>query len=337
MKDANGNDIPLDMKYSDRMIRSDEPCCYLSVEKKEKDLTPFYFSYPLPFECSITQRSMTTKQMIQEAASRETSSSQKEWGSLIYNEYILVSNTFLNAYECLHAITGSLGALHVTYFVDTSSPSKDVNMSIKIYHGLFTPLLSLLLFLCLFQFSAALWPMPRSLQMGTTLLKLHPHFDIQITGVSYCPPQDLLDAISRTKLHLFTDRLQRLVVGRGANDRAGLVHAPSLARLNLELNPNSPEIKSILEEATKEITTRNEVYSLTVPDTDHGVATLTATSSLGLLRGLTTFEQLWYQLSDTIYSYQAPVQISNDSPAYVRVPTYVVLSIYVTAVFVLFR
>jgi len=43
MKDARGNDIPLDGKYTDRTI-----------------------SYPLPFECSITPRSTTMKQLIQE-------------------------------------------------------------------------------------------------------------------------------------------------------------------------------------------------------------------------------------------------------------------------------
>lgn len=56
MKDARGNDIPLDGKYSDGMISS-----------------------PLPFECSITPRSIIAKQLIQEAVSRETNPpSQKE-------------------------------------------------------------------------------------------------------------------------------------------------------------------------------------------------------------------------------------------------------------------
>ena len=172
-------------------------------------------------------------------------------------------------------------------------------------------------FLCLFHFASALWPIPRSLQTGTTLLKLSPDFNIQLSGIY--PPQDLDDAIWRTQSRLCSDRLQRLVVGRGANDRAALKDAPSLSQLTLALTPGSPPIQSILEEATKEITTRSEAYSLTVPNTDQGVATLTANSSLGLLRGLTTFEQLWYQLSDTVYSYQTPVQITNDSPAYVRV------------------
>ena len=182
--------------------------------------------------------------------------------------------------------------------------------------GLFTPFLA---FSCLLHFASALWPMPRDLQTGTTLLKLSNKFDIQISSIPQAP-QDLHDAISRTMSHLKSDQLQRLIVGRGANDSAALADAPSLARLTVSLAPNSPPIKSIMEEATKEITKRIESYSLTIPDTDQGVATLTANSSLGLLRGLTTFEQLVYEVSGIGYLHQAPVKITNDSPAYVRVP-----------------
>lgn len=46
-------------------------------------------------------------------------------------------------------------------------------------------------------------------------------------------------------------------------------------------------------------------------------ALLVANSSLGLLRGLTTFEQLWYTLGAEIYTTEAPVRI-EDSPAFVR-------------------
>ncbi|KAF8817039.1 cytochrome P450 [Phlegmacium glaucopus] len=76
MKDARGNDIPLDGKYSDRMIRSGAGCLvFFSVES---DLMSLYLSYPLPFECSITPRSIITKQLIQDAALRETSPRQRE-------------------------------------------------------------------------------------------------------------------------------------------------------------------------------------------------------------------------------------------------------------------
>ena len=178
-----------------------------------------------------------------------------------------------------------------------------------------------LAFSCLFHFASALWPMPSSLQTGSTLLKLSNSCDqFKITFIDIPqPPQDLQDAISRTISRLYDDKLQRLIVGRGANDSAALANAPSLAQLTLKLTPNSPPIKSIMEEATKEITKRSESYSLTIPDTDGGIATLTASSSLGFLRGLTTFEQFWYQVFGTVYLHQAPVQITNDSPAFVRV------------------
>jgi len=166
----------------------------------------------------------------------------------------------------------------------------------------------------------ALWPIPRTLQTGTTLLKLSPNFRIEVDGISH-PPQDLLDAVSRTNTHLQSDKLQRLVVGRGSSDQAKLVNAPSLAKLMLSLTSPTPgSVRSIMEEATKAIGSRSESYSLVVPTSNSGLATIIANSTLGLLRGLTTFEQLWYDdSSGATYTYQAPVTISNDSPAYVSV------------------
>ncbi|KAJ2926079.1 hypothetical protein H1R20_g11013, partial [Candolleomyces eurysporus] len=72
--------------------------------------------------------------------------------------------------------------------------------------------------------------------------------------------------------------------------------------------------KSISEEAVAAIESRAEAYTLTVP-ADGSEAVLTASSSLGLFRGLTTFGQLWYDLDGATYSLQAPISI-NDSPAY---------------------
>ena len=156
--------------------------------------------------------------------------------------------------------------------------------------------------------------MPHSLQTGNTILKLSPNFKISTPAISN-PPQDLVDAINRTMSYLKGDQLGRLVVGRGAND--SVAQAPSLIALNLMLGSTSLPIKSITEEATKDIALRLESYSLSVPSTDQGTANITASSSLGLLRGLTTFTQLWYQTSETIYTYQAPVNI-NDTAAYVK-------------------
>lgn len=165
----------------------------------------------------------------------------------------------------------------------------------------------------------ALWPIPRSLQTGSTLVKLSSGFDIQVNGISKVP-QDLQDAISRTKTRLRSDKHQRLVVGRGATDSAALTHAPSLSKLTLSLTPSAGgTVNPIMQEATKDIAKRTESYSLTLPSSNGGIATITASSSLGLFRGLTTFEQLWYDDSTGVtYTYQAPVTITNDSPAFVR-------------------
>jgi hexosaminidase len=130
-------------------------------------------------------------------------------------------------------------------------------------------------------------------------------------------PQDLLDAISRTKSHLQTDKLERLVVGRGSTDSAALTHAPSLSTLTLSLTPSAGgKVNSIMEEATKDIASRAESYSLSLPASG-GSASIIASTSLGLLRGLTTFEQLFYYDGISVtYAYQAPVTINDDTPAY---------------------
>ncbi|RXW23789.1 hypothetical protein EST38_g2062 [Candolleomyces aberdarensis] len=184
----------------------------------------------------------------------------------------------------------------------------------------------------------ALWPVPRNLETGTSLLKLSPSFDIQFdAGSGLSPPQDLLDAISRTKHRLWNDKLGRLVVGRGEDDREGLESASSLSLLTLTLDSHSKSTNDdddgsstshtllpISVEAVKDIGSRSEEYSLKVP-ANGSPAVITANSSLGLLRGLTTFEQLWYWLpgdvgeedgGGIVYAHQAPVFIGKDHPAF---------------------
>lgn len=158
-----------------------------------------------------------------------------------------------------------------------------------------------------------LWPIPRNLQTGTTLLRLASSFDMQVN--IHSPPQDLLDAVSQAKTYIQTDKLQRLVVGRGANDSVALGRAPALPGLTISLL-SSAAPRSIAVEAVAPLGTRSEGYSLTIPS-DGTSATLTANSTLGLYRGLTTFGQLWYDLAGVTYTYQAPVKIVNDIPAFV--------------------
>ena len=164
---------------------------------------------------------------------------------------------------------------------------------------------------------AALWPIPRSLSTGSTPLVLSRTFDIEV-NVAH-PPADLLSAVSRTKSFLRTDKFERLVVGRGSTDRAAVQRAHQLPRLELSLAPGAA-VHSVMQEAIKPIGTRREEYVLRVP-ANGGSATLEANSTLGLVRGLTTFEQLWYDLDGTgtgaaTYMLNAPVNIV-DSPAFV--------------------
>ncbi|TFK70523.1 N-acetylhexosaminidase [Pluteus cervinus] len=158
----------------------------------------------------------------------------------------------------------------------------------------------------------ALWPIPRTLQTGTSFVKLSPDFGITVNVNN--PPQDLLDAVSRTKAYIQTDKLQRLTVGRGANDSSAIRSAPMLAELRVSLNSGST-VRPIADESVRPLAQRVEGYSLTVPS-NGSAAVLTANSTLGLFRGLTTFQQLWYDLSGVTYSYQVPVVISNDTPAF---------------------
>ncbi|ESK95657.1 glycoside hydrolase family 20 protein [Moniliophthora roreri MCA 2997] len=159
---------------------------------------------------------------------------------------------------------------------------------------------------------AGLWPMPRSLETGDDLLKLADGFDFAISIPE--APQDLVDAVTRAKTLLQNDKLQLLVPDRGASKSDALKNAKTLPGLTLGLTDDVP-VRPIATEATDDIQARDESYSLSVPS-DGTAATLTANTTLGLLRGLTTFGQLWYDLEGTTYTTIAPATIVNDAPAY---------------------
>lgn len=157
----------------------------------------------------------------------------------------------------------------------------------------------------------ALWPRPKSLTNGTTILTLASSdaFTILADGL----PDDLQQAAGRTKDRLFQDNLQELVPAHVISNFDG---APALSQLTLTLTGSGNT--SITEETTQlTVENRTESYKLTVPD-DGSAATLTSDSALGLFRGLTTFEQLWFTSGDasTVYTAIAPIEI-DDSPAYV--------------------
>lgn len=160
----------------------------------------------------------------------------------------------------------------------------------------------------------ALWPQPRSLQTGSDALRLDTSFFINVAVPN--APDDLVAAAERTLALLSSDNLGRLVLGRGADDLPAVRAAAALSSLTLSLTNNGTAPGPIATEAALPLGSRDEAYSLVVP-ADGSDAVLSANSSLGLFRGLTTFAQLWYTASGTVYTLGAPVAI-QDSPAYVR-------------------
>lgn len=182
---------------------------------------------------------------------------------------------------------------------------------------LFT-LFSLLLCIC-YEPASAIWPIPSTISVGQEALLLSEDFSFQLDFSG--APQDLLNAIERTQQRLHNDRLARLVVGRGASDANELLNAGKLDALHLSLSSNSDgqimTIKSISDEITSSIDDRieRESYSLQIPSSGRD-ALLVANSTLGLLRGLSTFEQLWYTYGKYIYTLNAPLDVT-DKPAYV--------------------
>lgn len=170
--------------------------------------------------------------------------------------------------------------------------------------------------------SLALWPQPTSIQTGSSALILSPNFTFTLdSSLSASAPSDLTDALSRTSTHLYTDKLERLVVGRGSADFNITSTAPTLSSLTLSLTPTNNDdtngtILSIAQEAQKKLGDRDEGYSLSIP-ADGTNAVLSANTTLGLFRGLTTFEQLWYTMDDgEVYALGVPVTI-EDAPVYV--------------------
>ncbi|KAJ7162926.1 N-acetylhexosaminidase [Mycena filopes] len=171
--------------------------------------------------------------------------------------------------------------------------------------------LSLLGLATLLPSALALWPLPTGLSLGTTPVTLSKGFDIKIAIPN--APADLVAAVQRAKGYLAKDKLQALVVDRGASSASAIKKAKSLPSLTLSLTSKGP-VNSISKEAIAPIESRVESYTLTVPADGSG-AVLKANSTLGLFRGLATFGQLWYDWEGATYTLSAPVQIS-DAPAY---------------------
>ncbi|RDX42542.1 N-acetylhexosaminidase [Lentinus brumalis] len=130
---------------------------------------------------------------------------------------------------------------------------------------------------------------------GNSPVKLSSEFDIHVRFAN--PPADLRAAISRTKSSLFSGKFERLVLGRGSADADLLKDARTLVSLELSLAAGSL-VRSIAEETNQPIEAKSD-----------------ANSTLGLFRGLATFEQLWYDYEGTKYTLQGGAEI-NDGPSF---------------------
>jgi hexosaminidase len=137
----------------------------------------------------------------------------------------------------------------------------------------------------------AIWPRPTTLNVGSTAVRLSPSFSINLPDGA---PSDLKAAVDRAVAQLKGDQLERLVVGRGSADASRIQSARELKKIELKYAGGNSTAKrgSLQDEATAALGTRNEAYALTVP-ADGSTATISASSNLGLFRGLTTFTQMW--------------------------------------------
>ncbi|KAF8512648.1 beta-hexosaminidase [Hysterangium stoloniferum] len=158
---------------------------------------------------------------------------------------------------------------------------------------------------------AGLWPAPTELSTGNTVLRLGTLFKFHPRIKK--TPRDLKAAMSRSRAFLFSDKLQMLVPDRGANYAHAVKAAKVLTGMILSLEDDAVA-EAIADEATKPIKQRDERYTLTIPS-DGGPGTLTAKTTLGLYRGLTTFEQLWYDVDGLTFTTLAPITI-HDAPAF---------------------
>ncbi|OAX34525.1 hypothetical protein K503DRAFT_868857 [Rhizopogon vinicolor AM-OR11-026] len=124
------------------------------------------------------------------------------------------------------------------------------------------------------------------LPSGMTALEVSPsfYFDVQVEGA----PVDLYDAVGQVQYYLETDQPLSLT--------------------------SSATVEPIASEAVTLLGTRSEEHQLTIL-ADGSTATLTANSTLGLYRGLTTFNQLFYYYGGVTYTLLAPISIT-ETPAY---------------------
>lgn len=184
--------------------------------------------------------------------------------------------------------------------------------------------------------TSAIWPAPKSFFQGHQLAKLSDDFYISFAGpLASNAPADLDEAAVRTLEQIRTEKHHILVPDLGESDRQTIKGSTELEKLELRLSSKGATAwlvdtvrsvagtyatLSISEETDRPASERDESYSLHIPPSPSSKkpATLTAATSLGLLRGLESFTQLVYTLPDV---YRLPTDVTlYASPEEVSAP-----------------
>ena len=140
-----------------------------------------------------------------------------------------------------------------------------------------------------------LLPLPKQYTNGTIPICIADDFKVTVTSPN--PPPDLNDAIGRMTSRLWNNRHEYLSVTFGAEffpDRSRPCTA-WLHTLEVSVTGNSSQAigEAVLEEPEDRMLL--EGYNLTLPT--KGSATLTSINALGVFRGLSTFEDMWFYLA----------------------------------------
>ena len=139
-------------------------------------------------------------------------------------------------------------------------------------------------------------PLPTKYDIGSEVTCLSSDFQITVDSSA---SRDLHDAIGRTVEHLQSCQHQYLSIHHGSEFFPnGAECSHWVSNLALSFEGDEHKISTILDGAVQrpEDRIKWESYHLIVPT--NGTATLSSVSALGLFRGLTTFETLFYYLPE---------------------------------------
>ncbi|KAK4251964.1 glycoside hydrolase [Corynascus novoguineensis] len=179
------------------------------------------------------------------------------------------------------------------------------------------------LLLAALQPAAAIWPAPQSLTKGDSVLYLHQNIEITYDGESI-PYTYGYEPRKLTSKEVVQAGISRTLAGIFGNSivpwklhKPGSKFEPDLSKgqqwlKTLKIVQKAKDKPSTFKPLAGEV---DESYNLTVSADGH--AKLTALSSIGVLRGLETFSQLFYQHSAGTFWYTpfAPVSV-QDSPRF---------------------